>query len=325
MAARSKLAAVVTAAGLCLASAAAAAEADRFVVIGTGGVTGVYFPAGGAICRLVNREIDTLHLRCAVESTGGSVANVDALRDGDISFGVVQSDVQYDAVKGTGPFADKDAFDGLRSVFSLHAEPFTVVARADAGIATFDDLKGKRVNIGNPGSGQRSTMEVVMAAKGWAVSDLGEVSELPAADQATALCDGTIDAMVYVVGHPSGAVQSATADCDSVLVPVEGPEIAKLIADHPYYREAVIPGGTYRGNDADVATFGVGAALLTTESEDDETVYQLVRTVFENFDEFRKLHPALAHLDKNEMVSAALTAPLHPGAERYYREAGLMR
>jgi hypothetical protein len=324
MAARSKLAAVVTAAGLCLASAAAAAD-DTFVVIGTGGVTGVYFPAGGAICRLVNRDIDSLHLRCAVESTGGSVANVEALRDGDIAFGVVQSDVQYDAVKASGPFADEDAFNDLRSVFSLHAEPFTVVARADSGITTFDDLKGKRVNVGNPGSGQRSTMEVVMAAKGWTMSDLGEVSELPAADQATALCDGTIDAMVYVVGHPSGAIQSATADCDSVLVPVDGPEIARLVADHPYYRQAVIPGGTYRGNDADVATFGVGATLVTTASEDEETVYQLVRTVFENFDEFRRLHPALANLDKNEMVSAALTAPLHPGAERYYRDAGLMR
>ena len=199
-----------------------------------------------------------------------------------------------------------------------------MVARADAGIRSFDDLKGKRVNIGNPGSGQRNTMDVVMAAKGWTAADFALVAELKATDQSAALCDGQIDAMVAVVGHPAGSIQDPTAACDAVIVPVTGPEIDKLVDEFSFYRRAVIPAGLYRGTDAAVDTFGVGATLVTSAAVPEDTVYQVVRTVFENFDQFKAMHPAFATLDKQEMVSAALTAPLHPGAARYYREAGLL-
>lgn len=300
------------------------AAAQDFFTIGTGGVTGVYYPTGGAICRLVNQDGDDHALRCSVQATAGSVYNIEAIRSGELAFGIAQSDVQYDAFKGTGSFEAQGPFETLRSVFALHPEPFIVVARADSGVTTFDDLKGKRVNLGNPGSGQRSTMDVVMEAKGWTAADFAQTTELKAGEQAKALCDGQLDAVIYVLGNPAGAIQEATTACDSVIVDVTGPEIDKLVAEIPFYRKAIIPGGMYRGNDSDVQTFGVGATFVTAAGVPEDTVYHLVRAVFENFDAFRAMHPALARLDKAQMVSQSLTAPLHPGAERYYREAGLI-
>lgn len=307
-------------------TAAPAAQAQQtFISIGTGGVTGVYYPAGGAICRLVNRDRATHGIRCGVESTGGSVFNLNAVRSGELEFGVAQSDWQFHAFNGSSDFQANGPFEGLRAVFSLHPEPFTVVARADSGIKNFEDLKGKRVNIGNPGSGQRGTMDIVLAAMGWTTADFAVASELPPAEQATAMCDNNVDAFVFTVGHPSGAIQEATTACDAVLVNVTGPAIDKLIADHPYYRIATIPGGMYRGNDADVTTFGVGATVVTSADVPDDVVYAVVKGVFSDLDQFKSLHPALANLDPKQMVTDGLSAPLHDGAARYYKEAGLMQ
>ena len=311
--------------GLALTTLAApAVQAETFITIGTGGVTGVYYPTGGAICRLVNKGRKEHGIRCSVESTGGSVYNINTIRAGELDFGVAQSDWQYHAYHGTSKFEEQGPFKDLRAVFSVHPEPFTVVARADAGIKNFADLKGKRVNVGNPGSGQRGTMEVVMAAMGWTMDDFTLASELKAAEQSKALCDNKIDAMVYTVGHPSGSIQEATTACDSVLVAVDGPVIDKLVADNAYYRKAVIPGGMYRGNDEDTPTFGVGATFVTSTNVPDEVVYQLVKAVFENFDDFKKLHPAFANLKNEEMVKDGLSAPIHPGAVKYYKEVGLL-
>lgn len=303
---------------------APAAIAEDFITIGTGGVTGVYYPTGGAICRLVNKDRRDHGVRCSVESTGGSVYNINTIREGELEFGVAQSDWQYHAYNGTSSFEDAGAFEALRAVFSIHPEPFTIVARADSGITTIEDLLGKRVNIGNPGSGQRGTMEVVMEAMGWTMDDFALATELKAAEQSAALCDNQIDAMVYTVGHPSGSIQEATTACDSVLVEVSGPVIEALIAENSFYRTAVIPGGMYRGNDNDVMTFGVGATLVSSADVSDDVVYVLVKAVFENFDDFRGLHPAFANLVAADMATAGLSAPLHAGAERYYREAGLI-
>jgi len=310
--------------GLGLASAAMAASASDFVTIGTGGVTGVYYPTGGAICRLVNKERKSHGIRCSVESTGGSVYNINTIRGGELDMGVAQSDWQYHAYNGTSKFKDAGAFKELRAVFSVHPEPFTVVARADSGIKTFDDLKGKRVNIGNPGSGQRGTMEVLMEAKGWTTKDFALTSELKASEQSKALCDNKIDAMVYTVGHPSGSIKEATTSCDSVLVTVNGSAVDKLVADNDFYRTASIPGGMYTGSDADVATFGVGATFVSSTAVSEDVVYNVVKAVFENFEDFKKLHPAFANLKKSEMVKDGLSAPLHPGAAKYYKEAGLL-
>jgi len=309
--------------GVALATVMApAAMAEEFITIGTGGVTGVYYPTGGAICRLVNKGRKEHGIRCSVESTGGSIYNINTIRAGELEFGVAQSDWQYHAYNGTSKFEEQGAFEGLRAVFSVHPEPFTVVARADAGVTTFDDLKGKRVNIGNPGSGQRGTMEVLLEAKGWTTDDFELATELKAAEQSAALCDNQIDAMVYTVGHPSGSIQEATTACDSVLVSVNGPTIEKLVAENSYYRKATIPGGMYRGNDADVDTFGVGATFVTSADVSEEAVYTVVKSVFDNFEDFKKLHPAFANLDPKEMATAGLSAPLHPGAAKYYKEQG---
>lgn len=310
-------------AGLTL-GAAATASAESFITIGTGGVTGVYYPTGGAICRLVNKGRKEHGIRCSVESTGGSVYNLNTIRAGELDMGVAQSDWQYHAYHGTSKFAESGANKDLRAVFSVHPEPFTVVARADSGIKTFTDLKGKRVNIGNPGSGQRGTMEVLMEALGWTKDDFALASELKSAEQSKALCDNKIDAMVFTVGHPSGSIKEATTTCDTVLVSVTGPEVEKLIKDNAYYRVATIPGGMYRGNDNDVQTFGVGATFVSSTNTPADTVYQVVKAVFENFEDFRKLHPAFGNLKKEQMVKDGLSAPLHDGAIKYYKEAGLM-
>ncbi len=314
-----KLTVAATAIGML---AAPAAYAEEFITIGTGGVTGVYYPTGGAICRLVNKGRKEHGIRCSVESTGGSVYNINTIREGELEFGVAQSDWQYHAYNGTSKFSEQGPFSDLRAVFSVHPEPFTVVARADSGIESFKDLAGKRVNIGNPGSGQRGTMEVVMQAMGWDNSTFQLATELKAAEQSAALCDNQIDAMVYTVGHPSGSIQEATTACDSVLVSVEGDEIKELVDANSYYRNATIVGGVYRGNPDDVNTFGVGATFVTSSAVSDDAVYAVVSSVFDNFDDFKKLHPAFAHLEPEEMATAGLSAPLHPGAAKYYKEKG---
>jgi TRAP transporter TAXI family solute receptor len=307
-----------TAGALMMAMGASADAQQEFITIGTGGQTGVYYVVGQSICRLVNRDTE---IRCTAPSTGGSVANINAIKGGDMAMGVAQSDMQFNAHQGQEPWAG-DAFSDLRAVFSVHPEPMTVVARADSGIETFDDLKGKRVNIGNPGSGQRATMEVVMDAKGWAMSDFALASELKPAEQAQALCDNKVDAIIYTVGHPNGSIQEATTSCESKIIPITGAEIDQLLEENPFYSKATIPGGMYQGNPDDVETFGVRATFVSSAEVPEETVYQVVKAVFDNFDRFKGLHPAFENLEPEQMVSEGLSAPLHPGAEKYFKEKG---
>jgi hypothetical protein len=314
----------IAASGTLAFDGTAAVAQQKFFTIGTGGVTGVYYPAGGAICRLVNVDRKDHGIRCSVESTGGSIFNLNAIQDGEMEVGVVQSDWQHHAYNGTSQFKDQGANRDLRAVFSLHPEPFTVVARRDAGIRNFDDLKGKRVNVGNPGSGQRATMEVVLDALGWSLSDFALASELRPAEQSQALCDNKVDAIIYTVGHPNGSIQEATTSCDTVLVNVDGAAIDKLIADNPFYAKATIPGGMYNGNPDDTTTFGVGATVVSSAKVPQEYIYITTKAVFENFDDFKKLHPAFEVLDRKAMTTNALSAPLHDGAAKYYKEAGLM-
>ena len=312
--------------GLGIASSIHAAPPEqRFITIGTGGVTGVYYPAGGAICRLVNRDRKEHGIRCSVESTGGTVYNLNAIREGELDLGIVQSDGQYNAYNGEVDFAEVGANKKLRAVFGLHPEPFTVLARKDANVKNFDDLKGKRVNIGNPGSGQRATMGVLMEKMGWKNDTFSMAAELRAAEQSKALCDNKIDVMIYAVGHPNGAIKEATTSCDSVLVNVNNSVVQQLVKDFSYYRMATIPAGMYRGNDVDTATFGVAATLVTSADVPEDVIYNLVKAVFENFDSFQRLHPAFENLSPQEMVKDGLSAPLHPGALKYFKEAGLIK
>ncbi|WP_461538005.1 TAXI family TRAP transporter solute-binding subunit [Spongorhabdus nitratireducens] len=312
------------ASALALSGGAQAAAQTTHVSIGTGGVTGVYYPTGSAMCKLVNRGTKQHGIRCSVEATGGSVYNINTIRAGELDLGVAQSDQQFNAWNGEGAFKAKGEYKDLRSVFSVYTEAFTVVARKDADIKTFEDLKGKRVNVGNPGSGQRATMEALMAQKGWTMDAFKLVSELKAAEQAQALCDNKIDAMVYFAGHPNGAIQEATTSCDANIVAADDKATRDMVAEKSYLVSYKVPGGLYKGNDADIPTLGAKATFVTSVGADEESIYQLTKSVFENFDRFKRLHPAFASLDPKDMVSDGNTAPLHPGAARYFREAGLL-
>jgi TRAP transporter TAXI family solute receptor len=294
------------------------------IVIGTGSVLGVYFQVGRGICRLVERH--TEGLECSAVPTPGSSFNMDSVQLNAFEVGIVQSDVHFKAYNKSGNFLEfaDVSYDNIRSVFSVHGEPFTLVARRDSGIRSLPDLVGRRVNLGNPGSGQRSTMQVVMDAMGWTPKSFAFAGSLPAAQQSIALCHGRIEAMVYVVGHPNKSIQKATDLCDAILVNVEGPEIDQLVAENPYYSYMTIPGGIYRGNEKQVTTFGVRATLVVSEDLDADTVYAITRAVFDNLDQFKKMYPAFDALDPRRMIVEGLAAPLHEGAIRYYSEKGLM-
>jgi hypothetical protein len=313
-------------AALALAGAAPLAHAQqKFVTIGTGGVTGVYYPAGGAICRLVNKDRAKHGIRCSVESTGGSVFNVNTIKAGELDLGVAQSDVQFNAAKGEGGFKSAGPFRELRAVFALHPEPVTVVARKEANVRNFDDFKGKRFNVGNPGSGTRASLEELLAAKGWKLSDFSLASELKADEHGPALCDGKIDGFFYLVGHPSANIQDPTTVCGAKLVNVTGAAVDKLVKQHAYYAHATIPGGLYPGNAEDTKTYGVLATVVSSSKVPADTVYAVVKAVFDNFDEFKKLHPAFGALKPENMVKDGLSAPLHDGAVRYYKEKGWVK
>lgn len=316
----------LAAAGLAIALATStpASAQQKFVSIGTGGVTGVYYAAGGAICRLVNKDRSSHGIRCSVESTGGSVFNANTIKAGELDLGVVQSDVGYNAYHGEGQFKQAGAFPKLRSVFSIHPEPFTVVARKEAHIGKFEDFKGKRFNVGNPGSGTRASMEELLAAMGWTLKDFSLASELRPDEHGSALCDGKIDGFFYGVGHPSANIQDPTTSCGAKLVSLTGPAVDQLVAKYPYYAHATIPAGLYPNNPQETKTYGVTATFVTSADVPQETVYLVVKAVFDNFEDFKKLHPAFANLKKEDMVKNGLSAPLHPGAEKYFKEKGLL-
>ena len=315
------LCAAVTAALL----APTAIAQQKYLTVGTGGVTGVYYAAGGAICRLVNKDRAKHGIRCSVESTGGSVFNINTIKAGELDLGVAQSDVQYKSAKGLGQFKEAGAYGDLRAVMSLHPEPFTVLSRKEANIKSFADFKGKKFNVGNPGSGTRASLEELLAAMNWKLSDFALASELKADEHGPALCDGKIDGFFYGVGHPSANIQDPTTTCGAKLVSLTGPAVEKLVNEKPYYGYASIPAGLYPNNPQETKTYGVLATLVSSSKVPADTVYVVVKAVFDNFDEFKKLHPALANLKPEEMVKNGLSAPLHEGAARYYKEKGWIK
>lgn len=299
--------------------------ATKYISIGTGAITGVYYPAGGAICRLINRGRKDHGVRCSVESTGGSVSNLNAVQNGAIDFGVVQSDWQYHAYNGTGFFGDQKPFKDMRSVFSLYTETFTMAVLERSGIETLDDILGKKVNFGPQGSGMYATMEVLTTIKGWSKDDFQAVTYLQPSEQPKALCEGKIDVMVYAAGNPNGVLQEATQSCRVKIISVDRKTIDKLIETNPFYVRAVIPGGVYAGNSKDVESFGVKAGVITSKKTSPEIVYQMTKAVFENFDNFKTLHPVFASLKKEDMISQGSSAPIHEGALKYFKEVGLIK
>ncbi len=292
----------------------------RPLLIGTGPVVGLHFPAGGAICNMMNRAAGMTV--CAVVVSEGSAANLAALKAGSIDLAIVQSDWQYHAIKGQATDNAESHFDGLRAVFSLYSEPVTIVARRDSGIASLADLKGKRVNLGLPGSSGRASAEALMAAMGWNLKDFGSVGELAPEHQPEALCADVIDAYIVPTAHPSGIVSEATQGCGALLVPVSGSAAERLVADNPFYAFTTIPGGTYSGNPDPVTTFGLKATVVTRADIDADVIYRVVKAVFDDFPNFVAQHPVFAGLEPKGMAHDGNTAPLHEGAVRYFKERG---
>jgi hypothetical protein len=294
------------------------------VTIATATPGAIYHPVGNAICRLYNLTEYAKTGACVAVSSEGSVANIRLIHSGASTLGLVQSDVAYAAYRGEGPFAAVGPDTELRTLMALHPESFTVVARSDSGIRNFQDLRGKRVGIGMSGAGYSLTRDVVLAFYGWTISDFDRALELGPAEQNKVLCDNIVDAIIFQAGHPNGLTQEATTGCKTRLVRVSGPPIDRLLAVDPYYVASFIPGGMYAGNPDDVPTFGTRTLLVASARQPPELAYALVKTVFENFDDFRRLHPALRILKAEDLVPAATVMSIHPGAMKYYREIGLL-
>lgn len=305
-----------------IASAAIAfvgvAHAQQFLTIGTGGVVGVYFPVGGATARIVNEA--SVGLRLTVESTGGSVFNVRAINAGQLDLALAQSDVTYQAFNGTGTF-DGEPIEGLRTLMGLHAEPMHLICQSSANVESFRDIAGKRVSIGNPGSGILNTVRAMLDAFDMSEDDF-TAEYLVAAEAPDFLRDGRIDCFFYTVGIGGGAIRDITATADVNVVPLDDPELQTLIDEFPYYAFATVPAGTYGGQDEDVTLFGVKALFVTSTDLSDDAAYNIVKAVLDNLDAFKATHPALATLTAEDFLSG-LGAPLHPGAQTAYEEAGL--
>lgn len=318
------LAAAIMAGTVAGCMAVSVALAPTPVTLATGTPGGVYHPVGNAICRMFNLVSEHQAMPCVAVSSDGSVANIRRIESGDSTFGLAQTDVAYAAFHGEGPFAAAGPDPKLRMLIALYPEAFTVVARAETNIRNFQDLRGKRIGIGKSGAGYTFTRDVVLGFYGWTILDPDRVLELGPAEQNQALCSNKVDAIIFQAGHPNGLTQEATTGCRARLVRVSGPPIDRLLATHPYYTASFIPGGMYAGNPDDVPTIATLSVLVTLSDEPDDLAYAVVKAVFENFAVFRRLHPALAKLKIEDMVPSQAVVPIHPGALRYYREAGLL-
>ena len=300
------------------------ALAYKFITIGTGGVTGVYYPTGGAICRIMNKMKKTTGVKCTVESTGGSVCNINAIKKGELEFGIAQSDVVYQAYNGEGKFKNK-AFKDLRVVMSIHPELLTLVVRKDSKIKSFFDQKGKRINIGNPGSGNEAAVTTLFnACKSLKLSNI-KIEQLKAAECPNALKDKKIDGYYYMVGHPTANIKDAANSTEIDLISLDKvPAAKKLVAQKPYYAWGVIPAGMYKGVNHSTKTYGVKAILVTSNKMDKKTVYYLTKAILDNFDKFKRMHPAYKNLTKKDLLKGFDHKIMHPAAVKAFKEAGLL-
>lgn len=294
-------------------------SATKFITIGTGGVTGTYYPTGGAICRMVKAAESPI--RCSVESTGGSVYNVNTIKAGELDFGIAQSDTVYQALNGKGKFADAPVKE-LRSVLAIYPELLSLIVRKDSGIEKLEDVKGKRINVDVPGSGNRMTAEAVFAASGISIDDLAFANELNASEGPTMLKDNKVDGYFYMVGHPTANIKDAANSVKINLVPIEGPGVDKLVADNPYYAKGTILAEYYEGVEKDVPSLGVKAVLVTRENMADDAVATITQAILDNFDEFKESHPAYKNITKESLLEG-LAIPQHPAAVAVFEKAGI--
>ncbi|ACZ11351.1 TAXI family TRAP transporter solute-binding subunit [Sulfurospirillum deleyianum] len=298
--------------------------AAEFITIGTGSVTGTYYPTGGAICQMVNKNKKETNIRCSVESTGGSVYNVNTIKAGELDFGISQSDTAYQAFKGEGKFQGAAAVPELRSAIAIYPELLALVVSQKSGIKSITDLKGKKINLDSPGSGTHMTADLVFEAFGIKASDLALANELKVSEGPTMLQDNHIDGYFFVAGHPTANIKDAANSVDISIVPIDGPQIDVLLKKYPYYAKGIISGSYYKGVPNDVPSIGVKAVLVTSTKVKDEVVYQVVKTILDNFEKFKELHPSYKTITKESLLEG-LSIPQHPGAIRAFKEAGILK
>ncbi|WP_353571044.1 TAXI family TRAP transporter solute-binding subunit [Candidatus Albibeggiatoa sp. nov. BB20] len=298
-------------------------QAINFFSIGTGGVTGTYYPTGGAICRLVNKHKSETKMHCSVESTGGSVYNINTIKNGELDFGVAQSDVVYQAYNGSGKFEGK-AYGDLRAVMAIYPELLALVVSKASGIQSVENIEGKRINLGNPGSGNEATADILLAEAGLTRDDLALAGVLKAQECPTALRDKKIDGYFYMVGHPTSNIQDAANSVDIRLISIDGSYADSMIEKYPYFAKGIIPAGIYKNVDVDVHSVGVKAVLVTKKDTSDEMIELVLRTILDEFENFKRLHPAYKTITKASLLEG-LSIPLHPAAKKIYQEADLTK
>ncbi len=314
------LAGLVVLAGGLIATPALAQT--KLMTVGTGGISGVYYAVGGALCRVVNKDRSRNAIRCTTEVSTGSVANINALKRGVSGFAIAQSDIQYQAVKGDGAFAEQGPNKELRAVISIYPEVFAIVVGKEVQGNYFRELAGKRVSLGLPGSGSRSSVDTIVKTVGGEATGFAAVTERTLDEQSYALCEGKVDAYVSVIGHPSANISRAVKECNARVVGMTPGAIETVLAANPAFARAEISAGTYPGQTQSIASVGLAATLLATESTPEVMVYEVVKSLFERIDELKTLNPVLANLNPQNMIKDGLAAPLHPGATRYYKEKG---
>lgn len=299
--------------------ATAPVKAGQDILIGGGSVTGVYYQVALNVCNLLNKHSNDKY-NCVGRPALGSVFNIRAVKRTLLDFGVAQSDRNFEAFRGQGDW-DGKPMDDLRSVFSMHPETVLLVTRADTGINSVADLKGKRVNIGNPGSGQRGNAEDVLRLYGIDKDNDIKAQGLQQQEASRALIDKKIDAFFYTVGNPSAAIEEPANSTQIKIIPINDAAIYGFVDERPYYVMTTIPAGTYKGVDVDVETYAVTATVVTSANASEEMVYDTVKTVFDNLDELKGTHAAFRVLTPKSMLKG-LSAPIHAGAMKYYKEQG---
>ncbi|CAJ1794982.1 TAXI family TRAP transporter solute-binding subunit [Aeromonas veronii] len=285
---------------------------SQALTIGTGPLNGVYYPTGGAICRVLNAGHALHGDSCTVQSTRGSMANLKALDKGDVQLALVQSDVLHHALHGTGPFSGQGANNELRSLFRLYQESLTLLAAPDSGITTLADIEGKRVYPGNKGAGEQITSQALMAAMGWQPGQFAAYQLKSESEPLEGLCDGSLDAAFVVAGHPSLAVGDLISRCKVRLIPIEGEQIDTLLKQHPYYQRSRIATNLYPGQTTAINNIGMSAELVALASLPDPIVRTVRDTLLARVKQFSRLHPALSKVTP-EQLQAQTELPLHAG------------
>jgi len=318
-----------TAAALFAAQAASAADIkppasmDKFLAMGSGAKAGVFHPVGQGICEIINKDRMAHRLRCLNYETGGAVYNMQAVSFGTLQLGITRSDLSYQAFTGTGAFEAEPAIEDMRAVATLYSVPVAVIAKRSLGLNSVADIKGKRFNIGNDGSGKRELSNFIMRFMGWTRADFAATTEHDTGPMVRAFCDGEIDVLVEGLGNPAKLYADLAEKCDGMFLPFPTETVEKLKADYPYYADMAIPGGIYAETPDNVASFGYRALLVASKKVHPDAIYQVVHSLIGNLSELHAKHPSLDTLTPQAMANFGIFIPLHDGAARYYKEHNL--